>query len=124
MGMHDFPTQLDPKTRPYMEALEALPRAEPAISNTPPLKMRRDQILALPSLVEWPPQEVARVEDRRVAARGGAVGVRFYYSKQPGLRPLLIFFRGGGHVAGGLETHDPLCRSLCNATGAIVASVD
>lgn len=37
--------------------------------------------------------------------------------------PVVAFFHGGGFVMGGLETHDAMCRSLANASGAVVASV-
>ncbi len=40
------------------------------------------------------------------------------------LLPALVYFHGGGLVAGSLDTHDPICRSLCNATGCQIISVD
>jgi acetyl esterase len=36
----------------------------------------------------------------------------------------LIYLHGGGWVVGDVETHDPLCRRVTNATGARVVSVD
>jgi acetyl esterase/lipase len=36
----------------------------------------------------------------------------------------MLFFHGGGLVAGTLDTHDPVCRSLSNASGCRVLSVD
>ena len=38
--------------------------------------------------------------------------------------PLVVFFHGGGFVAGSVDTHDPLCRRLAAAAGCIVLSVD
>jgi acetyl esterase/lipase len=38
--------------------------------------------------------------------------------------PGILFFHGGGWVAGSLETHDGLCRRLCNETGCRVIAVD
>jgi acetyl esterase/lipase len=38
--------------------------------------------------------------------------------------PALIYFHGGGLVAGSLDTHDPICRSLSNASGCMLLSVD
>ncbi len=40
------------------------------------------------------------------------------------LLPALVFFHGGGWVVGDLETHDPMCRHLANATGCAVVAVD
>ena len=36
----------------------------------------------------------------------------------------MLFFHGGGWVAGSLDTHDGLCRRLCNETGCRVIAVD
>jgi acetyl esterase/lipase len=36
----------------------------------------------------------------------------------------MLYFHGGGLVAGTLDTHDPICRSLANASGCRVLSVD
>jgi acetyl esterase/lipase len=36
----------------------------------------------------------------------------------------LVYFHGGGWVAGGLETHDGLCRRLAGASGVKVLAID
>jgi acetyl esterase len=38
--------------------------------------------------------------------------------------PALVFFHGGGFVICNLDTHDGPCRSIANAAGCIVVSVD
>jgi acetyl esterase len=38
--------------------------------------------------------------------------------------PALVYFHGGGWTIGDLDTHDVLCRQLCNASGCAVISVD
>jgi acetyl esterase len=37
---------------------------------------------------------------------------------------VIVYFHGGGWTIGSLETHDNTCRSLANAVGAVVVSVD
>jgi acetyl esterase len=37
---------------------------------------------------------------------------------------VLVFYHGGGWVIGDLYTHDGICRSIVNAAGCAVASVD
>jgi acetyl esterase len=71
-----------------------------------------------------PVEAVARVEDHRVPVDGGAVTLRCYRPGGDGLLPVLVFFHGGGWVIGDLDTHDGICRSLANAAGCVVASVD
>jgi acetyl esterase len=53
----------------------------------------------------------------------GGVPVRVYEPLQP-RGATLIYLHGGGWVLGNVETHDPLCRRVTNATGARVVSVD
>jgi acetyl esterase len=38
--------------------------------------------------------------------------------------PVLVYFHGGGWVIGDLDTHDVLCRQLCNLSGCAVVAVD
>jgi acetyl esterase len=37
---------------------------------------------------------------------------------------MLVYFHGGGWVIGNLDTHDGVCRQLCNAAHCVVVSVD
>ncbi len=46
------------------------------------------------------------------------------YRDREGALPGLVYFHGGGFVAGSLDTHDPALRSLAAATGAAVIAVD
>jgi acetyl esterase/lipase len=55
--------------------------------------------------------------------RASALPLRLY-RPNPQAKAALIFFHGGGLVAGGLETHDGLCRRLAVASGVNVIAVD
>ena len=39
-------------------------------------------------------------------------------------KSLIVYFHGGGHTIGDLNTHDPICRRLAESTGAVVVAVD
>src|SRR5919199_4405592 len=70
------------------------------------------------------PEPVAEVKDLQMPGPGGSLRLRVYRpSTETGL-PGLVFFHGGGWVRGSLATHDVLCRSLANAAGCVVVSVD
>jgi len=43
---------------------------------------------------------------------------------EPGPRPVLVYFHGGGWVIGDLETHDATVRALAAASGVTIVSVD
>jgi acetyl esterase len=49
---------------------------------------------------------------------------RLYVPEEPGPQPLLVYYHGGGFVAGDLETHDAPCRVLCRHSGSRVLSID
>jgi len=66
------------------------------------------------------PLPLAEVRELRVV---GDLPARLYRpSNEPGL-PLLVFFHGGGFVAGTIDTHDDLCRRIALGSGAAVVSV-
>ena len=69
---------------------------------------------------------IGRIEDRALPVPGGLIGIRVYTpvgtfaDRLPGM----IYFHGGGLVAGSLDTHDGVCRTLANETGCRLISVD
>jgi acetyl esterase len=66
-----------------------------------------------------------RVEERAIAVEGVEIPVRVYTPPTgDGPFPVVVFFHGGGWVAGTLETHDPICRALAAEAEVIVVSVD
>jgi acetyl esterase len=69
-------------------------------------------------------EEVPAVADHRVPVEGGEITVRLYAPAGVGPHPVLVYYHGGGWVIGDLYTHDGLCRSIVNAAGCAVASVD
>jgi acetyl esterase len=59
-----------------------------------------------------------------VPVTGGEITVRVYSPAGHGPHPVLVYYHGGGWVIGDLYTHDGICRSIVNAAGCAVASVD
>ena len=68
----------------------------------------------------------ADVRDLAAAGPAGAIPLRLYspVGAQAATLPGLVFFHGGGWVAGDLNTHDGLCRRLADAAGCRVIAVD
>src|SRR5450631_3844426 len=73
-----------------------------------------------------PAAAVGEIEDRTVPGPAGALPVRIYSPPQLKLGPLtgLVYFHGGGLVAGSIQTHDSIARALANAGECRVVSVD
>ncbi len=69
---------------------------------------------------------VGAIEEVSVPGPAGNIRVRLYRPEQASASslPLLVFFHGGGHVIGSLDSHDEVARVLCAGAGCLVASVD
>jgi acetyl esterase len=93
-------------------------------TQTPDAKTVRKAINDACMKTEGLKDAVSNVEDLVVVAEGRNIPVRLYRPKGDGQFPLLVFFHGGGWVAGNLETHDNACRYLCNRTPCCVLAVD
>jgi acetyl esterase len=64
--------------------------------------------------------------NRRIEVAGGELPIRLYRppGAEPGTRlPALVYFHGGGHVIGSLDTHDSVARAMCKGAGIAVVSV-
>jgi len=71
---------------------------------------------------ERPP--VAQALEIDIPGRDGAIPARVYVPSDDGVvRPLLLYFHGGGWVVGSLEGYDTPCRRLALATNSVVVSV-
>src|SRR3954466_9888240 len=111
-------TPLDPFVA---QIIPLLPLRDPQ-TMTP--QSARDALRALAaSRAAVPPPPVASAIDIEVKGAAGKLAARVYRvsDKQS---PTVVFFHGGGWVAGDLETHDRQARLLAIETGAVVVSVD
>jgi len=72
------------------------------------------------------PPRVAAVEDGAFAGPSGKIGYRRYrpLGTSNGSMPTLIFYHGGGFIAGNLDTHDSTCRRLANGSRCQVIAID
>jgi acetyl esterase len=113
-----MPAPLDPV---IAQIIPLLPLRDPT-AMTP--QSARDSLRALAdSRAAVPPPPVNTVRDIKVKGGAGALDARVYrVGSNPA--PTVVFFHGGGWVAGDLETHDRQARNLAIETGAVVVSVD
>jgi acetyl esterase/lipase len=73
------------------------------------------------------PQAIAAVDQFGLPGPAGSLAVRAYTPSGADAGQRLsgmVYFHGGGLVAGTLDTHDPICRALSNASGCRVLAVD
>ncbi|MFC0573643.1 alpha/beta hydrolase [Paraburkholderia solisilvae] len=126
--------ELDPQVVAMLEEM----RRQAALQSTaaPPatwlerLAAMRARI-ARPTPLRGTPEAVASVADRTLPGRGGPIPVRIYDPRGDHLdgaaaepAPALVYYHGGGFVAGNLDSHDVLMRALANRAGCVVVAVD
>jgi acetyl esterase/lipase len=103
------------------QIIPLLPLRDPD-SMTP--QSARDALRALAaSRAAIPPPQVASADNIQVTGAAGPLAARVYRVSGD-KSPTVVFFHGGGWVAGDLETHDRQARLLAIETGAVVVSVD
>lgn len=65
------------------------------------------------------------MQDRTIDGPAGPVDIRIYWPPTDHASPpVLVFFHGGGFVAGDLDTHDGTCRQHAVGADVVVVSVD
>ena len=71
------------------------------------------------------PEPVAQVHEMVVPGPAGDIPARGYLpTDDPRALPPVGYFHGRGWVIGDLESHDAVCRAICNRAGMSVMSVD
>jgi acetyl esterase len=111
---------LDPRVKRFLNLLAA---GNPPDARSATVEERRK---GLSSLMEFagPPVALEHIEDRTLPGPDGPLRIRLYSPSKAKMLPGLIYFHGGGLVAGSLDTHDSICRALSHAGGVRVVSVD
>jgi acetyl esterase/lipase len=113
---------LDPRVKRFLNVLAA---GKPPNALEMTVEERRLGLAELMKLA-GPEMAVGRVEDRTLPGPAGALKVRIYtpLDAGPDLLPGLIYFHGGGLVAGSVATHDSIGRALANSGACRIVSVD
>jgi acetyl esterase len=68
--------------------------------------------------------EVGSARDLELPGPAGPLGARLYQPARPRPMPLVVYYHGGGHVVGDLDTHDQPCRFLAREIPALVLAID
>ncbi|MFV3406499.1 alpha/beta hydrolase [Pseudomonas sp. NY15463] len=76
--------------------------------------------------LRWPAPEAVDVQALEARGRdGAAIALRLYrpHGASAGPQGLVCYLHGGGYVVGSLDSHDGVCRELCQRSGFPVLSV-
>jgi acetyl esterase len=115
---------LDPQARSLLDLMIA--KGIPPVNLQTALEARASYLVRR-AVTQPDPPAVQRVQDHSFISGVKHITVREYQpqGRVPGARlPALVYLHGGGWTIGDLQTHDVLCRSLCNQAQCVVLSVD
>lgn len=112
---------LDPRVRRFLDALGA---GHSPGERAAGIEERRAQLAELMRL-GGPALPIGDAEDRTLPGPAGPLPVRIYTPLDLPAAPLpgLVYFHGGGLVAGSIDTHDSIGRALCHHGRCRVLSV-
>ncbi len=75
-------------------------------------------------VAHYGPEDGLDVRTESIRGPAGQIALRIYAPRAEGVRPVVVFFHGGGWVVGDLDTHDWHARAIAFGADAIVVSVD
>jgi acetyl esterase len=113
---------LDPLVKTFLDRAASIPR--PKAWDVPPA-ITRQSFAGMMELTAARDVAVGRIDNFIIPGPGGEIRARGYAPvAASGALPALIYFHGGGFVAGSLESHDGLCRQFAAEGGFKVIAVD
>jgi acetyl esterase len=113
---------LDPLVKTFLDRAASIPR--PKAWDVPPA-ITRQSFAGMMQLTAARDVAVGRIDNFIIPGPGGEIRARGYAPvAASGPLPALIYFHGGGFVAGSLESHDGLCRQFAAEGSFKVIAVD
>ena len=113
---------LDPMVKAFLDRAAQIPR--PKIWDVPPM-VARQSFSGMMEITGPKDVAVGKVDNFTIPGPAGPMRARSYAPiAAAGSLPTLIYFHGGGFVAGSLESHDGLCRLFTAEGGFKVIAVD
>jgi acetyl esterase len=115
---------LDPQAQFLLQLM--VERGVPAFNTQTPVEARQ-AYLARKGFTQPEPPAVSRCHDHTVPMNSTQIKIREYRptgASATQVLPALVYYHGGGWVIGDIDTHDVLCRQLCQASSCAVFSVD
>ncbi len=113
--------ELDPQMKAILDTITAA-GGKPFNAMSP--DEARAGIKLLVQVFGGAPEQVAKIEDRRIPGPAGEIPLRIYTPASAAPMGALVYFHGGGWVIGDIESHDEVCRALAKGSGCVVVSVD
>ncbi len=122
--------ELDPQVTARLQQIKASDAVRPIFNRALSVSEKIAGLRRMMQRIQplgFPFEPVFRVEDLDLPGTAGKIPVRLYAPQAdgpaPNFMPTLVYYHGGGFVAGDLDSHDTLLRALANRAKCIVVSV-
>jgi acetyl esterase len=115
---------LDPQAQTLLQLM--VERGIPAFNAQTPVEARQAYLMRK-GFTQPDPPAVSHCHDHLVLLNGVNIKIREFRpdgATAVEVLPALVYYHGGGWVIGDIDTHDVLCRQLCQASACAVFSVD
>ena len=116
--------EVSPKLVAYLDDLNTLVAKLVAGGFKPNATNAREGLANLTKTYVSTIPDVALIQDDIIPSEGYQVPVRIYNPAPEEALPVLIYYHGGGHMAGSVTVYDPICRKIALATRHIVIAPD
>ena len=114
--------RIDPQAQAVLDEIAAASKGRAAPRNAAEQLAQARADTASLTRFSAPPPTGLGVEEREAPGRGGhAIPLRVY--RPEGASRLLVWFHGGGAIAGSLDTHEAPLMALAKRTGRTIVSV-
>lgn len=113
---------VDPQVQTFLDHLHSASKPQLSLQHGETLAQALERLRQEPPVLATP-EPVHHVEDQTIPGPGGPLPMRISTPEGTSLFPVLVFFHGGGFVAGSLQSQDAICRALTNATPCLTVSV-
>lgn len=118
--------RIDPQAQAIVDAFAKRPKLDASLDDAGYVAAVRAGYRAFSTNDDGPagpPEPVAIAEDTSIAGPNGTLPARIYRSRENKGGPLVVWFHGGGFIAGDLDTHDRPLRALVNRCSCTLLSV-
>ncbi|MFC7421355.1 alpha/beta hydrolase [Iodobacter arcticus] len=116
--------QLSPKISPWLTGFNQQVEIMQANGYKPTCTNIREGLAYLTAVFVTDIPTMPWVQDDLVPSSHYKVPVRIYHPQPAKALPVLVYFHGGGHMAGSITVYDAICRKIAAAAQHIVVSVD
>lgn len=116
-------TPIDPALVEAIKAIGArMPPLRPAPGAVSDVQLRRDALQAVYGQLRA--EACGPVRGVQIPSPGEPIPARLYWPIDGRPHGLFVWFHGGAWLAGGIDSHDSMCRILTNRSRAAVLNVD